>query len=113
MRRRREAPRLDVVVGTIVYTGTPYATYELGLSGPTSKVVVVGSGADSYETVLRGMLRALAVLGFRGKVRLRPAGDAFEYGGREAFAALERYAATFVITDEYAEQVKAEEAEQG
>ena len=95
MRRHREAPRLDVVVGTFVYTGTPYATYELGLSGPTtSKVVVVGSGADSYVVVLRGMLRALAVLGFRGEVRLRPAGNAFEDGGREAFAALERYAAT-------------------
>ena len=45
--------------------------------------------------------------------RLRPAGNAFEDGGREALAALERYAATFVVTDEYAEQVKAEDVEQG
>jgi hypothetical protein len=113
MRRRRGGPRLDVVVGSLVFTGTPYATYELGLSGPTSKVVVTGSGRDGYEDVLRGMLRALAVLGFRGEVRLRPAANAFADGGREAFAALERYTATLVITDEYAERVKAEEAEQG
>lgn len=108
MRRRRGARKLDVVVGDIV-TGTPFATYKLGISGPMSKVVVTGSEGDGYEDVLRGMLRALAVLGFRGELRLRYAGNVSEDGGREALAALERLAATLVITDEYAERVKAED----
>ncbi len=93
-------------------TGTPFATYRLGIGSPMAKVVVTGSGGEGYEDVLRGMLRALAVLGFRGEVRLRYAGNAVsEDGGREALADLERFAATLEITDEYAEQVKAEQQE--
>ena len=93
--QRPRANVLDVVVGTIA-TDTPFATYRLGISGPMSKVVVTGSRGDGYEGVVRGMLRALAVLGFRGEVRVRYLSD------------LDCLAATLEITDEYAEQVKAE-----
>jgi hypothetical protein len=111
-RPRANVAPLEVVVGTIA-TDTPFATYWLRISGPMTKLVVTDSGGEGYEDVLRGMRRALAVLGFRGEVRLRYAGNAvFEDEGREALADLERFAATLEITDEYAEQVKAEEAEQ-
>src|SRR5215204_6872296 len=72
--QRPRANVLDVVVGTIA-TDTPFATYRLGISGPMSKVVVTGSRGDGYEGVVRGMLRALAVLGFRGEVRVRYLSD--------------------------------------
>ena len=95
-RPRANVAPLEVVVGTTIATDTPFATYRLRISGPMTKLVVTDSGGDGYEGVVRGMLRALAVLGFRGVVGLRYLSD------------LDRLAATLEITDEYAEQVKAE-----
>lgn len=94
-RPRANVAPLEVVVGTIA-TETPFATYRLRISGPMTKVVVTDSGGEGYEGVVRGMLRALALLGFRGEVRVRYLTD------------LERLGATLEITEEYAEQVKAE-----
>src|SRR5919112_779274 len=75
--RRSKDPRLlaerremvDVELGTNIF-GLPKAAYDVGIDGPRTEIVVNGYEDDSYEDVAQQICRALAVLGFRGEVRL-------------------------------------------
>jgi hypothetical protein len=106
---RREM--VDVELGTNIL-GFPKAAYDLGIDGPRTEIVVNGYEDDTYEDVTRQMCCALAVLGFRGKVRLFCDGVAEEEEKREIFANVGHLEGTLWLTDEYAARVGAEEAEQ-
>jgi hypothetical protein len=106
---RREM--VDVELGTNIL-GFPKAAYDVGIDGPRTEIVVNGYENDTYEEVTRQMCRALAVLGFRGEVRLFCDGGAEEEEKREIFANVGHLNGVLHLTDEYAAGVAAEEAEQ-
>jgi hypothetical protein len=102
---------VDVELGTNIL-GFPKATYDVGIDGPQSEIAVNGYEGDTYEDVTRQMCRVLAVLGFRGEVRLFCDGGADEEEKREIFANVGHLEGTLWLTDEYAARVIAEEVEQ-
>jgi hypothetical protein len=102
---------VDVELGTNIL-GFPKAAYDVGVDGPRTEIVVNGYEDDTYEDVTRQMCRALAVLGFRGEVRLFCDGGAGEGEKREIFAKVGHLEGALWLTDEYAACVGAEEAEQ-
>jgi hypothetical protein len=106
---RREM--VDVELGTNIF-GFPKAAYEVGIDGPRTEIVVNGYEDDTYEDVTRQICRALAVLGFRGAVRLFCDGGADEEEKQEIFATVDHLKGTLHLTDEYAARVAAEEVEQ-
>ncbi|HSK82390.1 MAG TPA: hypothetical protein VK902_03170 [Rubrobacter sp.] len=75
MAERRET--VDVELGTDIL-GFPKAAYDVGIDGPRTEIAVNGYEDDTYEDVTRQICRALAVLGFRGEVRLFCDGGAEE-----------------------------------
>jgi hypothetical protein len=81
----------------------------LGIDGPRTEIVVNGYEEDTYEDVTQQMCRALAMLGFRGEVRL---GVADEEQKRGIFANVGHLNGVLWLTDEYAGRVAAEEIEQ-
>jgi hypothetical protein len=101
---------VDVELGTNIL-GFPKAAYDVGIDGPRTQIVVNGYEDDTYEDVTRQICRALAVLGFRGEVRLFCDGGADEEETREIFANVGHLEGTLWLTDEYAARVAAEEAE--
>jgi hypothetical protein len=105
---RREM--VDVELGTNIL-GFPKAAFDVGIDGPRTEIVVNGYEDDTYEDVTRQICRALAVLGFRGEVRLFCDGGA-EEEKREIFANVGHLKGVLWLTDEYAEGVAAEEVEQ-
>jgi hypothetical protein len=105
---RREM--VDVELGTNIL-GLPKAAYDVGIDGPRTEIVVNGYEDDSYEDVARQMCRALAVLGFRGEVRLFCEAGAEEEEKREIFANVGHLKGVLHLTDEYAARVAAEEVE--
>ena len=109
MAERREM--VDVELGTNIL-GFPKAAYDVGIDGPRTEIVVDGYEDDTYEDVTRQICSALAVLGFRGEVRLFCDGGADEEEKREIFAKVGHLTGTLHLTDEYAARVAAEEAEQ-
>ena len=108
MAERREL--VDVELGTNIL-GFPKSAYDVGIDGPRTEIVVNGYEDDTYEDVTRQICRALAVLGFRGEVRLFCDGGADEEE-REIFAIVGHLTGTLHLTDEYAARVAAEEVEQ-
>jgi hypothetical protein len=102
---------VDVELGTNIL-GFPMAAYDVGIDGPRTEIAVNGYEDDSYEDVARQICRALAVLGFRGEVRLFCDAGADEKEKREIFANVGHLKGTLHLTDEYAERVAAEEVEQ-
>src|ERR671910_663245 len=106
---RREL--VDVELGTNIL-GFPKAVYDVGIDGPRTEIVVDGYEDDTYEDVTRQICRALAVLGFRGEVRLFCDGGADEEEKREIFASVGHLKGVLWLTDEYAGRVAAEEVEQ-
>jgi hypothetical protein len=106
---RRET--VDVELGTNIL-GFPKAACDLGIDGPRTEIVVHGYEEDTYEDVTRQMCRALAMLGFRGEVRLFCSGAADEEQKRGIFANVGHLEGTLWLTDEYAGRVAAEEVEQ-
>jgi hypothetical protein len=105
---RREM--VDVELGTNIL-GFPKAAFDVGIDGPRTEIVVNGYEDDTYEDVTRQICRALAVLGFRGEVRLFCDGGA-EEEKREIFANVGHLKGVLWLTDEYAAGVAAEEVEQ-
>jgi hypothetical protein len=103
---RREM--VDVELGTNIL-GLPKAAYDVGIDGPRTEIVVNGYEDDSYEDVAQQICRALAVLGFRGEVRLFCDGGADEEEKREIFAKVGHLKGVLQLTDEYAARVAAEE----
>jgi hypothetical protein len=101
---------IDVELGTGPL-GYPQATYELGIDGPRTSIVVEGYEDDTYETVAQSMCRALALLNFRGEVRLFYDGMAGEVEKPDVLATIDRLSGTLQITDEYAMRVVTEEEE--
>ena len=101
---------MDVELGTNIL-GFPKATYDVGIDGPRTGIVVNGYEEDSYEDVTRQMCRALAVLGFRGEVRLFCDGGADEEEKREIFANVGNLEGALWLTEEYAARVGEEEVE--
>jgi len=100
---------IDVELGTEIL-GYPKASYELGFDGPVTEVVVRGYEGDTYESVAQGMYRALALLGFRGELRLFYDGMVSnEEEKKEIFATIDRLKGTLQITDEDAARIAAEE----
>jgi hypothetical protein len=87
--------------------GVPVATYELGTAG--ARIVVEGYEDETIEDVVEGMCCALAVLNFRGEVRLFNAGVASEEAEREMRATIERFNGKLWITDEDGALIAAEE----
>jgi hypothetical protein len=104
---RREM--VDVELGTNIL-GFPKAAYDVGIDGPRTEIAVNGYEDDTYEDVARQMCRALAVLGFRGEVRLFCDAGA-EEEKREIFANVGHLKGVLHLTDEYAARVAAEEVE--
>src|SRR5215211_4833015 len=102
---------VDVELGTNIL-GFPKAAYDVGIDGPRTEIVVNGYEDDTYEDVTRQICRALAVLGFRGEVRLFCDGGADEEEKREIFANVGHLKGVLQLTDEYAARVAAEEVEQ-
>ena len=92
--------------------GFPKAAYDVGIDGPRTEIVVNGYEDDTYEDVTRQICRALAMLGFRGEVRLFCDTGAEEEEKREIFAKVGHLAGTLRLTDEYAAGMGAEEVEQ-
>ena len=109
MAERREM--VDVELGTNIF-GLPKAAYDVGIDGPRTEIVVNGYEDDSYEDVAQQICRALAVLGFRGEVRLFCDAGADEEEKREIFANVGHLNGVLWLTDEYAGRVAAEEVEQ-
>jgi hypothetical protein len=105
---RREM--VDVELGTNIL-GFPRAAYDVGIDGPRTEIVVNGYEDDTYEDVARQICRALAVLGFRGEVRLFCDGGAEEEEKREIFASVGHLKGVLQLTDDYAARVAAEEVE--
>jgi hypothetical protein len=105
---RREM--VDVELGTNIL-GFPKAAFDVGIDGPRTEIVVNGYEDDTYEDVTRQICRVLAVLGFRGEVRLICDGGA-EEEKREIFAKVGHLKGVLWLTDEYAAGVAAEEVEQ-
>jgi hypothetical protein len=105
---RRET--VDVELGTDIL-GFPKAAYDVGIDGPRTEIAVNGYEDDTYEDVTRQICRALAVLGFRGEVRLFCDGGA-EEEKREIFANVGHLKGVLWLSDEYAACVAAEEVEQ-
>jgi hypothetical protein len=101
---------VDVELGTNIL-GFPMAAYDVGIDGPRTEIAVNGYEDDSYEDVARQICRALAVLGFRGEVRLFCDAGADEEK-REIFAKVGHLKEVLHLTDEYAARVAAEEVEQ-
>jgi hypothetical protein len=101
---------IDVELGDSLL-GYPQATYELGIDGPRTSIVVEGYEDDTYESVARSMCRALALLDFRGEVRLFYDGMAGEVEKPDVLATIDRLSGTLQITDEYAMRVVTEEEE--
>jgi hypothetical protein len=106
---RREM--VDVELGTNIL-GFPKAAFDVGIDGPRTEIVVNGYEDDTYEDVTRQICRALAVLGFRGAVRLFCDGGAEEEEKREIFANVGHLKGVLWLTDAYAAGVAAEEVEQ-
>src|SRR5215210_2894375 len=96
---------VDVELGTNIL-GLPKAAYDVGINGPRTEIVVNGYEDDTYENVARQMCRALAVLGFRGEVRLFCEGGA-EEEKREIFANVGHLIGTLQLTDDDAARVAA------
>jgi hypothetical protein len=92
---------VDVELGTNIL-GFPKAAYDVGIDGPRTEIVVNGYEDDTYEDVTRQICRALAVLGFRGEVRLFCDVGADEEETREIFANVGHLEGTLWLTDEYA-----------
>lgn len=101
---------IDVELGEGLL-GYPQATYELGIEGPRTRIVVEGDEDDTYETVAQNMCRALALLDFRGEVELFYDGMADEEEKQEILATVDRLSGTLQITDEDALRAAAEEEE--
>ena len=101
---------VDVELGTNIL-GFPRAAYDVGIDGPRTEIVVNGYDDDTYENVARQICRALAVLGFRGEVRLFCDGGADEEEKREIFASVGHLKGVLQLTDDYAARVAAEEVE--
>jgi hypothetical protein len=99
---------IDVELGTGLL-GYPQATYELGLTGPTTSIVVEGYEDDTYEGVAHSMCRALALLGCRGEVRLYYDGMADEEEKKEIFVTIDALKGRLQLTDEMAQRVAEEE----
>lgn len=91
--------------------GFPKAAYGVGIDGPRTEIVVHGYEDDTYEDVAWQMCRTLAVLGFRGEVKLFCDGAAEEDETREIFASVGDLEGALWLTDEFAARVAAEEAE--
>jgi hypothetical protein len=106
---RREM--VDVELGTNIL-GFPKAAYDVGIDGPRTEIVVIGYEEDTYENVTRQMCRALAVLGFRGEVRLFCDAAADEEEKREIFANVGHLEGMLHLTEDYGARVAAEEVEQ-
>jgi len=102
---------VDVELGTNIL-GFPKAAYDVGIDGPRTEIVVNGYEHDTYKDVTRQMCRALAVLGFRGEVRLFCDGGAEEEEKQEIFANVGHLKDSLWLTDEYTARVPAEEVEQ-
>jgi hypothetical protein len=105
---RREM--VDVALGTNIL-GFPMAAYDVGIDGPRTEIVVDGYEDDTYEDVAWQICRALAVLGFRGEVRLFCDAGAEEEEKREIFASVSHLKGVLHLTDDYAACVAAEEVE--
>jgi hypothetical protein len=105
---RREM--VDVELGTNIL-GLPKAAYDVGIDGPRTEIAVNGYEDDTYEDVARQICRALAMLGFRGEVRLFCDAGAEEEEKREIFANVGHLKGELHLTDEYAARVAAEEVE--
>ena len=101
---------MDVELGTNIL-GFPKAAYDVGIDGPRTEIVVDGYEDDTYEDVTRQICRTLAVLGFRGEVRLFCDAGAEEEQKREIFANVGPLKGVLWLTDEYAGRVAAEEVE--
>ena len=103
---------LDVELG-VDFFGELSASYDLGLIGPKAKIVVEGYEDDTFESVARQMVRVLALLGFRGDVRLVPDEILSDEEERKEIAATARdLAGELTSTDEYARRVREEVARQ-
>src|SRR5215216_4574271 len=102
---------VDVELGTDIL-GFPKAAYSVGIDGPRTEIAVNGYEEDTYEDVTRQLCRALAVVGFRGEVRLFCNGVADEEEKREIFANVGHLEGALWLTDEYAAHVVAKEVEQ-
>ena len=92
--------------------GFPKAAYGVGIDGPRTEIVVDGYEDDTYEDVTRQICSALAVLGFRGEVRLFCDAGAEEEEKREIFASVGHLKGVLWLTDEYAGRVATEDVEQ-
>ena len=99
---------MDVELGEGLL-GYPQATYELGIEGPRTSIVVEGYEDDTYETVARNMCRALALLDFRREVELFYDGMADEEEKQEILPTVDRLSGTLQIPDEDAMRAAAEE----
>src|SRR5215203_6868647 len=102
---RRET--VDVELGTNIL-GFPKAAYYVGIDGPRTEMVVDGYEDDTYEDVAWQICRALAVLGFRGEVRLFCDAGAEEEEKWEIFASVSHLKGVLHLTDDYAGRVAAE-----
>jgi hypothetical protein len=102
---------VDVELGTNIL-GFPKAAYDVGIDGPRTEIVVNGYEDDTYEDVTRQICRALAVLGFRGEVRLFCDAGTKEEEKREIFANVGHLKGVLWLTDEYTRRVAAEGVEQ-
>ena len=109
MAERRET--VDVELGTNI-CGFPKAAYDVGIDGPRTEIVANGHEDDTYDDVARQICRALAVLGFRGEVRLFCDAGSEEEEKREIFANVGHLEGVLWLTDEYARRVAAEKVEQ-
>src|SRR5215208_1567701 len=96
---RREM--VDVALGTNIL-GFPKAAYDVGIDGPRTEIVVDGYEDDTYEDVAWQICRALAVLGFRGEVRLFCDAGAEEEEKWEIFASVSHLKGVLHLTDDYA-----------
>src|SRR5215218_8774131 len=105
---RREM--VDVELGTNIL-GFPKAAYDVGIDGPRTEIAVNGYEYDTYEDVTRHICRVLAMLGFRGEVRLFCNGVADEEEKREILANVGHLEGMLQLTDEYAAHVVTEEVE--
>ena len=102
---------VDLELGTNIL-GFPKAAYDVGIDGPRTEIAVNGYEYDTYEDVTRHICRVLAMLGFRGEVRLFCEGVADEEEKREIFANVGHLEGMLQLTDEYAAHVVTEEVEQ-
>ncbi len=93
------------------FLGYPQATYELGIEDPRTSIVVEGYEDDTYESAARQMVRALALLGFRGEVELFYDGMGGEEEKQEILATIARLSDTLQITHEDAMRAASEEVE--